>query len=182
MQILQSHHGPMLGYGFMLLRGENTPTTCRQSRKEKNKQDDYFHFHLWWDPDVSKFYISVELQRSAGKYVTGLRYRSYLADVLVVATCILLLQEKLVPHPSSPDSFVQLLSPECCCSVLSVSFPCPLSIQWQSIQRQAQTENTEYGQKDSPHFARSGWGMQIPPVFSRPKLYHPNGSFRFLKL
>lgn len=37
MQILQSHHGPMLGYGFILLRGENTPTTCRQSRKEKNK-------------------------------------------------------------------------------------------------------------------------------------------------
>lgn len=59
---------------------------------------------------------------------TYLECRSYLANVLVVAACILLLQEKLVPHPTSSHSFEQLLSPECC-SFLSVSFPCPLSIQ-----------------------------------------------------
>lgn len=64
--------------------------------------------------------------------------RSYLANVLVVAACVLLLQEKLVPHPTSSHSFEQLLSSEC--------FRCSLSIQFQSIQRQAQTENTEHGQ------------------------------------
>lgn len=69
----------------------------------------------------------------------------YLADVLVVAARVLLLQEKLVPHPTSPHSSERRLPPE-----RSQRSP---STWTQSVQRQAQAQDAERGQQDSPHLA-----------------------------
>ena len=67
---------------------------------------------------------------------------SYLANVLVVAARVLLLQEELVPHPAPSHSSEQLLSSDGCLLSLSISRLCPPPAQRQSIQGRAQTENT----------------------------------------
>lgn len=147
----------MMEHGFILLRGENIHKTCTQSCEEENTRFSPISMckgtHVWCFQWIS---VSWSHSRRLG-------CRSYLANVLVVAASVLLLQEKLVPHPTSSHSLKQLLSSE--------RSQCSLSVQWQSVQRQAQTENIEHGQQDSPHLARR---MSGTPVFSRTKLCHRN--------
>lgn len=129
----------MLGDGFTLLTSKNVPTSCTQSCGRGGGDDYFSHFHVWRDSTLwSLPWISVSWSHSRRSGC-----RAYLANVLVVAACVLLLQEKLVPHPTSSHSLQQLLSSE--------RFQCSLSIQGQRVQRQAQAEKTQHGQWDSPH-------------------------------
>lgn len=71
---------------------------------------------------------------------------SYLADVLVVAACVLLLKEELVPHPASSHSLQRPRSSDVSLSILR-----PPSAHRESGQRQAEPGRAQRAQEDSPH-------------------------------
>ena len=85
-------------------------------------------------------------ERSVREQTGRPRRASYLANVLVVAARVLLLQEELVPHPAPSHSSEQLLSSDGRLLSPSVSRLSPPPAQRQSVQGRAQTEDARDAQ------------------------------------